>query len=132
MIEIIFPYEWPERLAWLVAMFTMVIGLALMVMPARFGGWLGLQTRPGTVNGLSEIRAALGGVMIGLGLACLLLAQPFTYFALGMAYFGAVLGRIVSFAFDRSFNAHCIVAAMFEAGCAWLTLGFAGSALGLF
>ena len=34
----------------------------------------------------------LGGMWVGLGLACLLLAQPFTYFALGLGYLFAVIG----------------------------------------
>lgn len=132
MIEITVPYEWPERLAWLVAIATVLIGLTLMAAPARMGGLLGLAPVGGNNNGLSEIRGPVGGVWVGMGLACLLLAQPFTYFALGMAFVIAVVGRIVSFFADRTFNAHCIAVTIFESLCAYFPLKFAGSALGLF
>lgn len=131
MIEIVFPDDWSERLAWLTALATVFIGLALMIVPRRFGYVLGLTIRDGSNNGVSEIRGPFAGMWIGLGLACIILAQPFTYFALGLAYGFCVVGRVVSFIFDRSFTLHCIIASLFEGMCAYFVLKFTFEALGL-
>ena len=131
MIEIVFPDDGSERLAWLTAVVVMMIGLGLMVVPRRFAYFLGLIMRGDSNNGVSELRAAMGGVWAGLGFACIILAQPFTYFALGMALAFAVIGRLVSFVFDRSFSLHCILATVFEAICCFFVLKFAFEALGL-
>ena len=131
MIEIVFPDDWSERLAFLTALVTMVLGLGLMLVPRRFGRFLGLAPVEGTNNGLSEIRGPFGGMMLGLGLACIILAQPFTYFALGIAFLGAVLGRLISFVFDRTFNLHCIIALIIELLGAYLPLKFALEVFGL-
>ena len=131
MIEIVFPDDGLERLAFLTAVVTMVLGLGLMAVPRRFGRFLGLQPVAGTNNGVSEIRGPFGGMMMGLGLACIILAQPFTYFALGLAFVGAVLGRLVSMVFDRTLNAHCLIATFIELLGAYFTLNFALQAFGL-
>ena len=131
MIEITFPDQWPERLAWITAMATVLIGLGLMLAPRPFMHWLGLTPRSSTNNGVSEVRGPFGGMWVGMGLACLLLAQPFTYFALGMAFFFAVIGRLISFVVDRTFNIHCIVATVFEVLSAYFPLRFAAEAFGL-
>ena len=131
MIEIVFPDDWPERLAWLTAVATILVGLALMVIPRTFGHFLGLAFRPDTNNGVSEVRGAFAGMWLGLGLACILLAQPFTYFALGLAFLGAVLGRLISLVADRTFNLHCLTAIAIEALGAYFTLKFPLAAFGL-
>lgn len=131
MIEITFPDQWPERMAWITALATMIIGFGLMLVPRPFMGWLGLAAREGTQNGVSEVRGPFGGMWVGLGIACILLAQPFTYFALGMAFLFAVVGRLISFVADRTFNIHCVVATVFEALSAYFPLRFAAQALGL-
>lgn len=131
MIEIVFPDDWSERLAWLTAVATIMIGLVLMLIPRTFGHFLGLAFRSGTNNGVSELRGAFGGMWVGLGLACILLAQPFTYFALGLAFLGAVLGRLISLAADRTFNLHCLIATAIEAMGAYFPLRFALEAFGL-
>ena len=131
MVEIVVPEEWPERLAFLTAFATMLLGLLLMVMPRQFGHFLGLTIRSGSNNGLSEIRSAFGGMWVGLGLACILLAQPFTYFALGLAFLGAVIGRLISFVVDRTFNLHCLLAVIIEALGAYFPLRFALETFGL-
>ena len=131
MIEIVFPDDWSERLAWLTAVATILVGLVLMVMPRTFGHYLGLAFRPDTNNGVSEVRGAFAGMWLGLGLACILLAQPFTYFALGLAFLGAVLGRLVSMVADRAFNGHCLVATVIAALGAYFCLKFPLEVFGL-
>ncbi|MFD0916553.1 DUF4345 family protein [Pseudahrensia aquimaris] len=131
MIEISFPDQWPERLAWITALATVLIGLGLMLAPRPFMKFLGLATDGKTQNGVSEVRGPFGGMWVGMGLACLLLAQPFTYFALGLAFLFAVIGRVISFAADRTFNIHCCVATFFEVLSAYFPLRFAAEAFGL-
>ncbi len=124
MIEIAFPDFWPERLAWIVALLTLLTGVAAMVIPRSMMSLFGLTTVEGTNNGVSEVRAIIGGFFIGTGLACLLMAQPFTYFALGVAFFFAFIGRLVSFVFDRTFNLHCCAALVIEGLAAYFPLQF--------
>ena len=131
MIEIAFPEDWSERLAFLTAVITMLLGLGLMLAPRLAGGLIGLASISGTNNGLSEIRGPFGGMWLGLGLACIILAQPFTYFALGLAFLGAVLGRLISFVFDRTFNAYCLIATVIELLGAYFPLKFALEVFGL-
>ncbi|NKB53312.1 MAG: DUF4345 domain-containing protein [Rhizobiaceae bacterium] len=131
MVEIVFPDDWSERLAWLSAMATLVIGLAAMLFPQTIGHFLGLFVRSGSNNGLSELRSSFGGMWVGLGLACIILAQPFTYFALGLAFLGALLGRLIAMVVDRSFNLHCLVATVIVALGAYFPLRFALEVFGL-
>ncbi len=131
MIEIVFPDDWSERLAWLTAVATMVIGLAVMLFPQKIGHLLGLAVRSDTNNGLSELRGSFGGMWVGLGLACIILAQPFTYFALGLAFIGALLGRLIAMVVDRSFNIHCLAATVIAALGAYFPLRFALEVFGL-
>ena len=67
--------------------------------------------------------------MVGLGVSCILLAQPFTYIALGLAFGFAVIGRLISFVVDRTFNEHCVVVTILELLAAYFPLRFAFEAL---
>ncbi|MEP1208516.1 MAG: DUF4345 family protein [Rhizobiaceae bacterium] len=131
MIEIVFPDDWSERLAWLTALTTILVGLIMMLFPRTFAQFLGLAVRGDTNKGVSELRGAFGGMWLGLGIACILLAQPFTYFALGLAFLGAVLGRLISIVFDRAYGPHCLIATLIEALGAYFPLRFALEAFGL-
>ena len=131
MIEIAFPEDWSERMAFITAVATMFIGLGLMIFPRLAGRLIGLGPIGTTNNGLSEFRGAFGGVWFGLGLACIILAQPFTYFALGLAFLGAVIGRLISMVFDRTFNIHCVIATVFEVLAVYFPLKFALEVFGL-
>jgi len=125
MIELAFPFSTGEWLAWLTALATVLIGFALMVVPRSFMNLLGLAPKAGTQNGVSEVRGPFGGMWVGMGLACLLLAQPLVYLALGLAFAFAVIGRLISFVFDRTFNIHCCVATVFEALSAFFPIAYA-------
>ena len=131
MIEIVFPVEFSERLAWLTALATIAVGLAFMILPRQAGHLVGFALRPDNRNGLSEIRGPFGGFMVGMGVSCILLAQPFTYFALGLAFGFAVIGRLISFVADRTVNTHCVVVTIIEALAAYFPLRFAFEAFGL-
>ncbi len=131
MIEIAFPEEWTERWAFITATVTMLIGLAAMIMPVRVGRLMGLFFHDDARQGLSEMRGPIGGMWVGLGLACLLLAQPFTYFALGLGYLFAVIGRLLSLIVDRTFMLYCLIAIGLELLAAYFPLRFALEAFGL-
>ncbi len=53
---------------------TVASGLVLLVRPESVSGFTGLA--PDAARGITEIRAAMGGVFIGLGLAPLFLKTP--------------------------------------------------------
>ena len=131
MIEIVFPDDWSERLAWLTALATTTLGLVMMLFPRSFAGFLGLAVHGDSKKGVSELRGAFGGMWLGLGVACILLAQPFTYFALGLAFLGAVMGRLISMIFDRAYGPHCLIATVIEVLGAYFPLRFALEAFGL-
>lgn len=125
MFEFPMPLSTGEWLAWLTALATILIGLVLMFAPRFMMNWLGLAAKEGTANGVSEVRGPFGGMWIGFGLAAILLAQPLIYLALGLAFAFAVVGRLVSFVMDRTFNIHCVTATIFEALSAFFPLAYA-------
>jgi hypothetical protein len=124
MIELAFPDFWPERLAWLIALATLLTGFSGMIMPRGMMKAVGLAGSVDVPNGVSEFRSSVGGAMCGVGLACLLMAQPFTYFALGLMFFFACVGRVVSFVADGTFNKHCLFFLLIEALGAYFPLQF--------
>lgn len=62
---------------------TVVSGLVLLVRPESVSGFTGLA--PDTARGITEIRAAMGGVFIALGVAPLFLGRP-AQRVLGLVY----------------------------------------------
>ena len=79
---------------------TVATGLISLVRPRSIKGFTGLEA----VNprGITEIRAVLGGLFIGLGLAPFILTAPETYQALGVAYLAIAIVRTVSMFLDKS------------------------------
>lgn len=124
MIEFNLPFTSGEWYAFIVAVLVMLIGVAIMVAPRPAMGFLGLAPDAAHPEGVSEIRAALGGLWAGLGLAAILLAQPLVYIALGLALAFAVIGRIISIVADGSFGKHCVAATVLEAACAFFPLAY--------
>lgn len=80
------------------ALGTIVTGLISLFRPLSVTGFTGL--RPDGARGLSEIRAVLGGLFIGSGLAVLLLNEPGAAKTLGFAYLGTGLARLFSIFMD--------------------------------
>ena len=84
------------------ALVTIVVGFISLVRPTSVTDFTGLQaTGP---RGITEIRAVLGGLFIGLGLAPFLLPAPATYQMLGIAYLAIFAVRLVSLFVDKSFE----------------------------
>ncbi len=125
MLTIALPFSTSEWLAFLSAISVIFLGAGVMMFPGKFMGLLGLSAVDGRKDGFSHMRASLGGVWVGLGVACILLAQPFTYLALGLAFALAVLGRLISFVFDRSFSWQTAIATVYELAVAYFALKFA-------
>ena len=79
---------------------TLATGLFTLVRPRAIRGFTGLEA-PGP-RGITEIRAVMGGVFIGLGIAPLVLASPAAYQMLGIMYVVVAAIRAVSMVMDRS------------------------------
>ena len=79
---------------------TVLTGLVSLIWPRAVFGFTGLNA-PGP-RGITEIRAVLGGVFIGLGIAPFLLKTPETYQMLGIMYLVVGGVRLVSMVADKS------------------------------
>lgn len=91
-----------EWLAWSVAVITLLFGLFLMFAPRIALKVLRLSTPDQRPQALSTIRATVAGPYIGLGVACLLFAQPFLWMALGCVWGFVLFGRLISMMSDRT------------------------------
>lgn len=79
---------------------TALTGLLLVFWPARFSGFTGLA--PDTARGLTEIRAAMGGLFTALGIAPIAFNSLPMYRMLGIGYLAIAVVRIVSMVVDGS------------------------------
>ena len=84
------------------AIATVATGALALFAPRSVFGFTGLSA-PGP-RGITEIRAVLGGLFIGLGLAPFLLQSPAAYKMLGIAYLAILAVRLVSLFVDKSFE----------------------------
>ncbi len=79
---------------------TVATGFVSLVAPRSIKGFTGLEaTGP---RGITEIRAVMGALFIGLGLSPFILGIPAVYQALGITYLAIALVRTVSMFLDRS------------------------------
>ena len=102
------------------ALLTILFGGFAFVAPRYTAGALDLATTASTM-GLSELRAGSGGLFVVMGLWCLITSDPQAYFALGVAYAGAGLGRALSIALDTPPLKKAMVFLAFEwPPAAWL------------
>jgi hypothetical protein len=99
-MEFYFPTEMGEQLAFGAAAFTAVAGFIMMFAPGLAMRFFGLAPRGERREGFSEVRS-MGGFYLGLGLAAIMLAQDWTYLALGAAFAMAAFARIISILSDR-------------------------------
>ena len=129
-----FAFPWPtsqgEWLAWGSAAITVFFGAVLMFAPTLSLRLLRLQTTPEHPEALSEARATMAGFYLGLGLCCILLAQPLLYMALGFSWLFTAFGRIVSMMSDRGNTVYNWVSIVIDLALAALPLGFAFGVLG--
>ena len=89
------PTEFGEQLAFGGACLSALFGLLLMIVPGIARPLTGLAR-----DSQSSVRSS-GGMMLGLGLSAILLAQPLIYLALAAAFAMAAVGRFLSILLDR-------------------------------
>ena len=83
------------------AVVTIVVGIVSLVKPTSVYEFTGLQVSG--PRGITEIRAVLGALFIGLGLAPFLLRMdPAAFKAGGITYLAVGLARLVSMFLDKS------------------------------
>ncbi|MDM7852051.1 AGROH133_08824 family phage infection protein [Pseudochrobactrum kiredjianiae] len=108
------PSSQGEWLAWSVAVITLLFGLLLMFAPGISLKILRLSAPDLRVHALSSVRATIAGPYIGLGVACLLFAQPFLWMALGCVWGFVVFGRLISMMSDKTNSFYNWIAALIE------------------
>jgi uncharacterized membrane protein HdeD (DUF308 family) len=123
-----FEFPWPtsngEWLAWSSAAVTILFGLIMLFLPKAGLRILRLQTSPDHPEALAEARATMSGFYLGLGISCLLLAQPLLYLALGFSWLFTAFGRIVSMLSDRGNTLYNWISVVIELVLAGLPLAF--------
>ncbi len=82
------------------AILTIVTGFISLIWPRALKGFTGLQ--PDNPRGVTEIRAVMGGLFIGLGAAPFLLRTPSVYQAIGIMYLAIGIVRAASMLLDKS------------------------------
>lgn len=124
-----FAFPWPvsqgEWLAWASAAATVAFGLLLLLAPRLSFRLLRLQTPPEHPEAVAAARATMAGFHLGLGLCCILLAQPLLYMALGFGWLFTAFGRLISILSDRGNTIRNWIFAVLELALAFLPLGFA-------
>lgn len=79
---------------------TVATGFISLLAPRSIKGFTGLEaTGP---RGITEIRAVMGALFIGLGIAPFILGSPAVYQVLGIMYLAIALVRTVSMFLDKS------------------------------
>ncbi|KQV24339.1 hypothetical protein ASC97_25880 [Rhizobium sp. Root1203] len=99
-MELYFPEELGEQLAFCAAAFVALAGFVIMFAPGYAMRVFGLQPREGRRDGYAEQRS-MGGAYLALGLAPILLAQPNIYLVVGAVFAMAAFARIVSLLSDK-------------------------------
>lgn len=125
-MELSFP--WPtsqgEWLAWSSAVVTVMFGLLLMFAPRISFRLLRLQARENTPAAIGEARSTMAGFYLGLGLSCLLTAQPWLYMGLGFSWLFTAFGRLISMMSDGANTPYNWLRLPIEAVLAVLSLAF--------
>ncbi|MDO1584042.1 AGROH133_08824 family phage infection protein [Rhizobium oryzicola] len=102
-MDFYFPTELPERIAFIASALTAIIGLFILLLPAQSLRIAGFSVGGITGDGYGSVRST-GGLYLGLGLCAILLAQNWTYLALGASLSAAAIGRLLSMLFDRGLS----------------------------
>jgi hypothetical protein len=101
-----------EILQWIGVLGTIATGVISLFWPRSVQGFTGLKAEGG--RGVTEIRAVLGGLFIGVGVAVLVLGTPETYKLLGIMYAAIGAVRAVSMLVDRSITQSNLVSLVVE------------------
>lgn len=124
-----FSFPWPmtngEWMAWGSAAATVLFGLILFFAPRISFRILRLQPAPNHPEAVAEARATMAGFYLGVGICCILLAQPLLYMALGFSWLLTAFGRMLSMMSDRGNTLYNWISTAVELVLAALPLGFA-------
>ncbi|MEO0637131.1 MAG: DUF4345 domain-containing protein [Pseudomonadota bacterium] len=117
------PFTWPERIACISALITVLFAALCLLVAPRFSlKLLRLQTLPDVPGAVSEARGTMAGFYLGAGLLPLLLQQPLLFMVLGAGWAFTALGRLVSMLADHKpfagFNTFNVGSILFEAALA--------------
>ena len=91
---------------------TIATGLISLIRPRSVTGFTGLS--PKGPRGITEIRAVLGGLFVGLGAAPLLLSEAAAYQMLGIADLVIAVVRSASMVMDKSVERSNIISVAVE------------------
>lgn len=91
---------------------TILVGMLSLFWPKIAQDFTGLEAPGG--RGITEIRAVLGGLFIGLGFAVFLLGTREVYQMLGIMYIAIGAVRAVSMMVDKSVEQSNIISLIFE------------------
>lgn len=123
-----FTFPWPmsqgEWLAWSSAVVTVLFGLLLLFAPRISFKLLRLTTSERYPNAIAEARSTMAGFYLGLGLCCLLLAQPLLYMALGVSWGFTAFGRLIAMMSDDANTPYHWVSIVIDAALAAMPLLF--------
>ncbi|CAD7042563.1 hypothetical protein REJC140_01160 [Pseudorhizobium endolithicum] len=122
-MELYFPTELPEQLAFVSAGIVALIGLFTMLFPAPLLRAGGFTTGEVGAEGFGATRST-GGLYLGLGLAALALAQDFTYLMLGIGLACGAFGRLLSVFLDRGTTGRNLAVLVLQLVLAALPLGY--------
>jgi hypothetical protein len=126
-MELSFP--WPttqgEWLAWSSAAVTVFFGVLLLFAPRVSLRILRLRPTDMHPEAVSEARATMAGFYLGVGICCILLAQPLLYMALGFSWAFTAFGRVISMLSDNGNTLYNWVSLIIEIALAALPMGFA-------
>ena len=113
-MEFYLPNTTGEWLAWSTAVITALAGVIMLFAPGITMRLLRLQPINARPEAYSSIRAVLAGPYLGIGLGCLIFAQPFLWVVLGAVWGFALFGRFISMMSDKGATFYNIVAAVIE------------------
>jgi hypothetical protein len=124
-MEFYWPVSTGEWLAWASALITIGFGLLLLFAPRLSFRILRLQTHPNHPEALSEGRGTMAGFYLGLGICCILFAQPMLWVALGVSWGFTAFGRLISMMSDNGNTLFNWISIVMEIALAVLPLAFA-------
>jgi len=122
-MEIYFPTEFGEQLAFGAASFAALIGALVMFAPGITLKFFALEPHDLRPEGYGAVRSA-GGLMVGFSATALMLAQPTLYLAFGAAMALAGFGQILSILSDRGNTIRNILLLVVEIVLAALPLSY--------
>jgi len=117
---IVSSFSWPIRyqdwILFLIALFTLVLGLISLFLPSVALKILRLTPKDNTKNASGESRNLLAGFNIALGGSYLIFPQAFVFLGLilSFAWLLTGLGRLISMIFDRGLTVYNVAGLVFE------------------